>query len=58
MLVNVVNQRLVPSLVTHSLAGATLLQSTIFWWVEQFLHLTEVPEKLCKVQIYLSPLQL
>ena len=44
MLVNIVNQRSAPSLLTNSLADASLLQSTIFWWVEQFWHLTEVPE--------------
>lgn len=44
VLVKIVNQRSAPLLVTHSIPDASLLQSTAFWWVEQFWHLTEVPE--------------
>ena len=43
MLIKIVNQP-APLLVTHSIADASLLQSTTFWWVEQFWHLTQVPE--------------
>lgn len=43
MLVKIVNQRPASSLVTHSLADTSLLQSITFWWLEQFWHLTEVP---------------
>ena len=54
VLVKVINQRSPPSLVTHSLADASLLQSIIFWWVEQFWHLTEVPETsvICFLQTW------
>ena len=44
VLVKIVNQRSAPLLVTRSIPDASLLQSTAFWWVEQFWHLTEVPE--------------
>ena len=53
MLVNVTNQRSVSSLGTHKLADASLLQSIMLWWVEQFWCLTGALEtsamRFCKL---------